>query len=370
MSKFLKFTASIVLLGTALATNANAQDADAGEKVFRKCAACHAVGEGAKNKVGPELNEIFGRVAGSHEDFKYSKAMVKAGDEGLVWDHDSLTEYLAKPRAFVKGTRMAFAGLKKDDEIANVIAYLATFSSSAEQAAAEPEPAPTAASGGDTAPVETAEAPAANAADAVIPEHGVYHLGREALPEEVAAWDIDVRPDGVGLPVGSGTVADGGVLYDDNCAVCHGVFGEGEGRWPVLSGGFGTLTADRPVKTIGSYWPFASTIFDYVHRAMPFGNARSLDADQTYAITAYLLYLNDIVTDEDFELSNETFSEISLPNEENFYPDDRLDEANFDTNVEPCMENCGDGPAEIVMRARILDVTPDGDDESGAGGID
>ena len=75
-------------------------------------------------------------------------------------------------------------------------------------------------------------------------------------------------------------------------------------------------------------------------------------------------------TDEDFELSNETFSEVSLPNEENFYPDDRLEEANFATNVEPCMENCGDGPAEIVMRARILDVTPDGDDESGAGGID
>ncbi|BDW88947.1 c-type cytochrome [Thalassospira tepidiphila] len=366
MSKFLKFTASIVLLGAAWTTSANAQDADAGEKVFRKCAACHAVGEGAKNKVGPELNEIFGRVAGALEDFKYSKAMTKAGEEGLVWDHDSLTEYLAKPRDYVKGTKMAFAGLKKDDEIANVIAYLATFSESAEQAAAEPESAPAA------APVETASAtePSVNAADAVIPEHGVYHLGREALPEEIAAWDIDVRPDGVGLPVGSGTVADGGVLYDENCAVCHGVFGEGEGRWPVLSGGFDTLTADRPVKTIGSYWPFASTIFDYVHRAMPFGNARSLSADQTYAITAYLLYLNDIVTEEDFELSNETFSEISLPNEENFYPDDRLEEPNFVTNVKPCMENCGDGPAEIVMRARILDVTPDGDEENGAGGID
>ena len=292
--------------------------------------------------------------------------MTKAGEEGLVWDHDSLTEYLAKPRDYVKGTKMAFAGLKKDDEIANVIAYLATFSESAEQAAAEPESAPA------SEPVETASAaePALNAADAVFPEHGVYHLGREALPEEIAAWDIDVRPDGVGLPVGSGRVADGGVLYDENCAVCHGVFGEGEGRWPVLSGGFDTLTADRPVKTIGSYWPFASTIFDYVHRAMPFGNARSLSADQTYAITAYLLYLNDIVTEEDFELSNETFSEISLPNEENFYPDDRLEEPNFATNVEPCMENCGDGPAEIVMRARILDVTPDGDEENGAGGID
>jgi cytochrome c len=368
MSKFLKITAGVVLLGAAWASNASAQDAKAGEKTFRKCAACHAVGDGAKNKVGPELNEIFGRVAGSLEDFKYSKAMVKAGEEGLVWDHDTLTEYLSDPRGFVKGTRMAFGGLKKDDEVANVIAYLGTFSSAADQAAAEPveEPAEVA----EAEPAESAPAPAMNAADAVIPEHGTFHLGREALPEEVAAWDIDVRPDGQGLPVGSGTVAEGGPIYDEACAVCHGVFGEGEGRWPVLAGGFDTLTADRPEKTIGSYWPFASTIFDYVHRAMPFGNARSLSADETYAVTAYLLYLNDVVTDEDFELSNETFTEVTLPNEENFYPDDRLDEPNFTMNTEPCMSNCGDGPAEIVMRARVLDVTPDSDEENGAGGID
>jgi len=367
MSKFLKLTASVFLFGAITFSGANAQDADAGKKVFKKCAACHAVGDGAKNKIGPELNELIGRIAGSLEDFKYSKAMVSAGEDGLVWNNDTLTEYLTKPRGFIKGTKMAFGGLKKDAEIENVIAYLATYSASDEQAAAEPEEM---AKPAETADATTAQAPAGLAADAVIPDHGTYHLGRVALPEEVAAWDIDVRPDGAGLPVGKGTVADGGVIYDENCAVCHGVFGEGEGRWPVLAGGFDTLTADRPEKTIGSYWPFTSTIFDYVNRAMPFGNARSLSADETYAVTAYLLYLNDIVTDESFELSNETFSDIKLPNEENFYPDDRLEEPNFAKGAEPCMQNCGDGPAEIVMRARVLDVTPDNDEEGGAGGID
>ena len=106
-----------------------------------------------------------------------------------------------------------------------------------------------------------------------------YELGRTALPEEIAAWDIDVRPDGRGLPKGSGKVADGETLYADQCAACHGDFGEGKDRWPVLVGGQKTLKSDNPVKTIGSYWPYASTVFDYVRRAMPFGNAQSLSAD-------------------------------------------------------------------------------------------
>ena len=199
MSKFLKLTASVFLFGAIAASGANAQDSDAGKKVFKKCAACHAVGDGAKNKIGPELNELIGRVAGSLEDFKYSKAMVSAGEDGLVWNNDTLTEYLTKPRGFIKGTKMAFGGLKKDAEIENVIAYLATYSASDEQAAAEPEEM---AKPAETADATTAQAPAGLAADAVIPDHGTYHLGRVALPEEVAAWDIDVRPDGAGLPVG------------------------------------------------------------------------------------------------------------------------------------------------------------------------
>ncbi len=110
-----------------------AGDAEAGEKVFRKCMACHAVGEDAKNKVGPHLNDIFGRTAGSIEDFNYSDAMVAKGEEGLVWDAETLAAYLEKPRDYVPGTKMSFAGLRKEEERANVVAYLATFSSEGEE---------------------------------------------------------------------------------------------------------------------------------------------------------------------------------------------------------------------------------------------
>jgi len=195
-----------------------------------------------------------------------------------------------------------------------------------------------------------------------IPEHGVLHLGRKALPEEVDAWDIDIRPDGKGLPEGSGDVTTGTELYDAQCASCHGVFGEGEGRWPMIAGGQDTLTEDRPEKTIGSYWPYLSTVFDYVRRAMPFGNARSLSDDDVYALTAYLLYLNDLV-DEEFELNSDNFSEIELPNESNFFADTRSDEPWFEQAEEPCMSDCIEGKATVAMRARVLDVTPDSVDE-------
>lgn len=108
--------------------DAAAGDAAAGETVFKKCAACHAVGEGAKNKVGPHLNDVLGRTAGTLEGFKYSPAMIKAGEEGLVWTPETLAEFLAKPKDFVKGTKMAFGGLPNPDDAANVIAYLQTFS--------------------------------------------------------------------------------------------------------------------------------------------------------------------------------------------------------------------------------------------------
>ncbi len=107
-----------------MSVTANAQDLDAGEKVFKKCKACHAVGEGAKNKVGPQLNGIIGTEAAKVEGFKYSKAMMESG---LVWDEATLTEYLVKPRDLVKGTKMAFAGLKKEEDITNVIAYLNSY---------------------------------------------------------------------------------------------------------------------------------------------------------------------------------------------------------------------------------------------------
>ena len=370
----LKFPKSAVLAVLALAAFSGPSladgDADAGAKVFNKCKACHAVGEGAKHKVGPELNELIGRVAGTAEGYKYSSAMVAAGEGGLVWDAASLGEYLANPKAMVKGTKMAFAGLKKDDDIANVVAYLKTFSQEAAAAAA-----PAAAATGEQ-PVETAAAaPAAEPAQgepmAVEKSKGAFGLGRVAMPDEIAAWDMDIRPDGTGLPVGKGTVAEGEPIFAENCAVCHGDFGEGAGRWPVLAGGQDTLLKDRPVKTIGSYWPYLSTVYDYVRRAMPFGNARSLSNDDVYALTAYLLYLNDIVTDEDFELSNENFASIRLPNEANFVEDDRLSEPHYAEGLEPCMSDCKPGPVEITARAQIIDVTPEsGDDENKGGGID
>ena len=186
---------------------------------------------------------------------------------------------------------------------------------------------------------------------------GGYGLGREALPEEIAAWDIDIRPDGQGLPVGSGDVWTGEELYVIHCSACHGDFGEAVGRWPVLSGGFGTLDGEDPVKTVGSYWPYLSTVWDYVHRAMPYGSAQSLSDNDVYAITAYLLYLNNVV-DDDFELSNENFAEVALPNEGSFFMDNRDTVEIPEFSEEPCMTDCAE-TIEITMRAAVLDVTPE-----------
>jgi cytochrome c len=183
-------------------------------------------------------------------------------------------------------------------------------------------------------------------------------LGRVALPEEIAAWDTDVRPDGHGLPPGKGTVKQGDEIFQAQCAACHGEFGEGAGRWPVLAGGQGSLTADRPEKTIGSFWPDLSTVYDYIRRAMPYGNAHSLSADETYALTAYLLYLNDLVKDEEFELSEKNFTSITLPNAKNFYDDDRRTTEKAFWGKEPCMTNCR-AEDKITGRAAVLDVTPD-----------
>ncbi len=183
-------------------------------------------------------------------------------------------------------------------------------------------------------------------------------LGREAHPEEVAAWDIDIRPDGLGLPAGSGSVKQGEEIYTTQCVACHGVFGEGAGRWPVLAGGQGSLTKEGPEKTIGSFWPFVSTVYDYVRRAMPYGNAQSLTVDETYAVTAYLLYLNDLVK-EDFTLTKDNFTKVLLPNVGAFYDDDRETTEKDFWRKDPCMSNCKPGDAKVTGRARMIDVTPD-----------
>lgn len=194
-------------------------------------------------------------------------------------------------------------------------------------------------------------------------------LGRAALPEEIAAWDIDVRPDGTGLPVGSGDVLIGEEIFAETCASCHGDFAEGVGNWPKLAGGMGTLDHEDPLKTVGSYWPYLSTTWDYVNRSMPYGYAQSLSADEVYAIVAYILYSNDMV-DEDFVLSNETFLDVEMPNAGGFILDDRPETELAVFSGEPCMENCKES-VEITMRAAVLDVTPgetsDMQEDAGAG---
>lgn len=194
-----------------------------------------------------------------------------------------------------------------------------------------------------------------------IPSGTTYDLGRMATVDEIAGWDVDIAPDGSGAPVGQGTPAEGEEIYMIQCAYCHGEFGEGLERYPVLFGGEDTLDSENPVKTAGSYWPYASTLFDYIHRAMPFGQAQTLTDDQVYALTAYLLYINFVIDDEDFVLSNANLGSIEMPNREGFIPDDRPDAQ----PAEVCMASC-DVPTTVVGRARIIDVTPDNEDDAPA----
>ena len=179
-------------------------------------------------------------------------------------------------------------------------------------------------------------------------------LGRAATDEEVKGWNIDVPVDGEDAPAGSGTAADGEPIYDRACATCHGTFGEGKGRYPALMGGQGSLDTSNPEKTVGSYWPYATTLWDYIHRTMPFGNAQSLSNDQTYAITAYVLYLNDIIGYEE-KLNADNIAEVEMPNRDGFVrPDPRPD---IEIG-EPCMSDCAD-TVEIKNRATDIGVTPE-----------
>ncbi|PZX12810.1 cytochrome c [Palleronia aestuarii] len=205
-------------------------------------------------------------------------------------------------------------------------------------------------------------APADDIEGTILSRDGGFGLGREALLDEIAAWDIDIRPDGQGLPEGSGDVWTGEEVWVENCAMCHGDFGEAVGRWPVIAGGWDTLARKDPVKTVGSYWPYLSTVYDYIHRAMPFGNAQSLEPDQVYALTAYILYLNNIVED-DFVLSKETFADVEMPNTDGFFMDDRAETELEQWRTEPCMEACKDA-VEITMHAAVLDVTPGTDEKA------
>jgi cytochrome c len=184
-----------------------------------------------------------------------------------------------------------------------------------------------------------------------------YGIGHAATPEQIAGWDIDVKPDGQGAPPGHGSVKLGEKVYMDKCAGCHGEFGEGAGRWPALAQGKGTLTSDNPIKTVGSYFPYLSSLFDYVRRAKPFGSAQSLSNDELYAVTAYVLSLNDIVDDK-FVLSKATWGQVKMPNQGGFFDDDREKTEKAFWNANPCMRDCR-GPVKITGHAQAVDVTPD-----------
>lgn len=190
----------------------------------------------------------------------------------------------------------------------------------------------------------------------LIAKERKFNLGKIATKTEIAGWDIDVRPDGLGAPIGSGSAIIGEEVYAEQCASCHGDFGEGLDRWPELVGGEDSLDTHDPVKTTGSYWPYASTMYDYIYRAMPFGVAQSLTHDETYQVVAYLLYMNEII-EEDFILNDKNIGKIKMPNVEGFLmPDPRPDIANISGN--PCMKNCN-SPTKIIGKARDIDVTPE-----------
>jgi mono/diheme cytochrome c family protein len=159
-------------------------------------------------------------------------------------------------------------------------------------------------------------------------------IGTPATPEQIAALDIDVRPDGAGLPAGSGTAGDGAPVYTQKCAACHGANGEG-GTADVLVGAepknfapFGPeyerwkgARPDVPF-TIGNYWPYATTLFDYVRRAMPATAPGSLTADETYALVAWLLAKNEIIAESDM-MNRETLPRVRMPARSRFVPDNR-----------------------------------------------
>lgn len=160
-------------------------------------------------------------------------------------------------------------------------------------------------------------------AGAVFAQSPKYAVGRTPAPEEIRQLDISIAPDGKGLPEGSGTAAAGREVYANRCAKCHGEKGEGRDSVP-LAGGQGTLKNPKPLRTVGSYWPYATTIWDYVNRAMPFNNPGMLSRDQVYAVTAYILFLNGIVGENEV-MDAHSLPKVRMPNRNGFVPDPRPD---------------------------------------------
>jgi mono/diheme cytochrome c family protein len=160
----------------------------------------------------------------------------------------------------------------------------------------------------------------AAAAFAQSPKYGV---GRAPTADEVRQWAISVSPDGKGLPGGRGTAAEGREMFANRCARCHGQKGEGA-ESVAIAGGQGTLKGPKPLKTVGSFWPYAPTLFDYVNRAMPFDKPGTLGANQVYAITGYVLFLNGIVQEGDV-MDAGSLPKVRMPNRDGFVKDARPD---------------------------------------------
>jgi S-disulfanyl-L-cysteine oxidoreductase SoxD len=155
---------------------------------------------------------------------------------------------------------------------------------------------------------------------------GHYGIGRTATDAEIAGWNIDIGRDGSNLPPGSGTVAHGREVFEQQCAACHGEKGQG-GVGDRLVGGQGTLATAKPIKTVGSYWPYAPTLFDYIRRAMPLNAPQSLSNEDVYAVAAYILNMNGLLP-EDATLDAKSLSAIKMPNQKMFVNDPRPDVKN------------------------------------------
>lgn len=223
--------------------------------------------------------------------------------------------------------------------------------------------------------------------------YSLYHIneqslkginyGRVATPNELKAWNVDIMPDGTGLPEGEGSVEEGDELYETHCASCHGEFGAGGAGYPTLAGGsMKSLTNQRtkpgmeaPKRTIGTYWPKASTLFWYIRDAMPYAHPKSLTNNELYALTAYLLSVNEIKIDgveldDEYVLNREKFLKIKMPNENGFYPNidgkDGVENmrkffANRAKNIgagKRCMTDCVKDAPVMRIGYEITDVVP------------
>ena len=196
-------------------------------------------------------------------------------------------------------------------------------------------------------------APEAGATAPASHPPGYYGYGTTPTPAQIAGWAIAVRPDGQGLPPGHGDVTTGGNVFQVVCASCHGTFGEGVGRYPKLANG-GKLTGARPDPTVGNYWPYATTLYDFINRAMPFPTPHRLPPDQVYAIVAYILNLNNIVP-ANFVADRDSLPKVKMPNRHGFiWKDPRPD-----THDTDCMTNCRKPEdVKIVSSAEGKHLTP------------